>query len=423
MLRAIVPVFSLLLGTLLLLIANGIQSMIMPLRGQWEGFTLSQLGLLGTGWASGFVVGCILIPRLIGRIGHIRALAAFSSIGAVAALISGLVVDPLPWILMRCVTGFIMAGSSMVIESWLNDRATNQNRGLVFGLYLMVTYVGIMIGQMSVYRGSFLGPDMFVISGVLYCLALLPTVLSSKDIPDAPQQVRLDIGALWRNSPMAVVACFLIGIANGCFGTLGAVYASRIGLGASMVGVMMSIAVIAGAFVQIPIGRLSDKMDRRYVLAVAAAGGALAGLLLLVIRPVDPWLVLPMIAVYGAMAYALYSVAVAHANDFAGPEDFVKISGGLLLLYGAGTMAGPLLGAKAMEAAGPEGLFLITSAAQALICVYALVRTFKRAAIADNIKGLFRSMLSERVLTTETAQLDPRTDHQQINDDIGVSRD
>jgi MFS family permease len=411
MLRSIVPVLSLLLGTLLLLTASGMQSMIMPLRGQWEGFSLSELGLLGTGWASGFVIGCVYIPQLIGRIGHIRALAAFSSLGAVVALLSALFVDPLPWILMRCITGFIMAGSFMVIESWLNDRATNENRGMVFGLYLMVTYVGIMIGQMSVYRGSFLGPNMFIVSGILFCLALLPTVLSSNDTPSPPQKVRLDIGALWRNSPMAVAACFLIGIANGCFGTLGAVYGSRIGFSATLVGAMMSIAVIAGAAVQIPIGRLSDKMDRRYVLAVVSAIGAASGVLLLAVRSADPWVVLPMIAFYGAMAYALYSIAVAHANDFAGPADFVKVSGGLLLLYGVGTIIGPILGAYAMELAGPEGLFLITALAQASISVYALVRMVQRAAIADNLKSVFRFMMSERVLTTETAHLDPRAEH------------
>lgn len=410
MLRSIFPIISLLLGTLILLIASGIQGMIMPLRGQWEGFSLSELGFLGTGWAGGFVVGCVFIPRLIGKIGHIRALAVFSSVGATAALLSGLMVDPLPWFLIRCVTGFIMAGSYMAIESWLNDRATNENRGVVFGLYVMVTYLGITIGQMSVYKGSFLGPNMFIVSGILYCLALLPTALSRHDSPKAPGQVKLDIGALWRNSPMAVVGCFLIGIANGCFGTLGAVYGSRIGLSTTMVGVMMSIAVLAGALIQIPVGRLSDKIDRRYVLAGTAALSVSAGLLLLIFRPVAPGPVLWLIGFYGATAYALYSVAVAHANDFAEPSEFVKISGGLLLLYGAGTMAGPLLGAIAMEYAGPEGLFVVTSGAQALVCAYALVRTFKRAPIAENLKEPHRSMMSERVLTPETAQLDPRSD-------------
>ena len=411
MLRAILPVLSLLIGTLLLLMASGMQSMIMPLRGQWEGFSLTELGMLGTGWASGFVAGCLIIPRVIGRVGHIRAFAAFASLSAVVALLSGLVVDPLPWFFMRVATGFVMAGAFMVMESWLNDRATNENRGIVFGLYLMVTYAGITIGQMSVYKGSFLGPNMFIITGIIYCLALLPTVLASGDTPALPEEARLDLPALWRNSPVAAVACFLIGIANGAFGTLGAVYGSRIGLSASLVGLMMSVAVVFGAVIQIPVGRLSDKMDRRIVLTGAALIAALAGLLLFVFRPAAPSIILPLIGIYGAMAYALYSVAVAHANDFAGPSDFVKISGGLLLLYGGGTIAGPLLGSMAMEYGGPEGLFAVTAVAQLSIAAYAFARTFKRAAIDTALKGAFRSSPAERVLTPEAVRLDPRADH------------
>ena len=411
MIRAILPVLSLLFGTLLLLTASGMQSMIMPLRGQWEGFSLTELGLLGTGWASGFVAGCLLIPRVIGRVGHIRAFAAFSSLSAVVALLSGLVVDPLSWFFMRVATGFVMAGAFMVMESWLNDRATNENRGIVFGLYLMVTYAGITIGQMSVYKGSFLGPTMFIVTGIIYCLALLPTVLASGNTPALPEEARLDLPALWRNSPVAAVACTLIGIANGAFGTLGAVYGSRIGLSASMVGLMMSIAVVFGAVVQIPVGRLSDKMDRRIVLTAAALVAAGAGFVLFAFRPASPSVILPVIALYGAMAYALYSLAVAHANDFAGPSDFVKISGGLLLLYGAGTIAGPLLGSLAMEYAGPEGLFAVTALAQVAIAAYAFMRTFKRAAIDAALKSAFRSSPVERVLTPEVVKLDPRSGH------------
>lgn len=413
MIRAILPVISLLLGTLFLLTASGIQSMIMPLRGQWEGFSLTDLGMLGTGWASGFVAGCLLIPRLIARVGHIRAFAAFASLSAVVALLSGLIVDPLPWFFMRVATGFVMAGAFMVLESWLNDRATNENRGIVFGLYLMVTYAGITIGQMSVYKGSFLGPNMFIITGIIYCLALLPTVLASGDTPPAPEEAKLDLPALWRNSPVAAVACFLIGIANGAFGTLGAVYGSRIGLSASMVGLMMSVAVVFGAIIQIPVGRLSDRMDRRIVMTGTAIVAASAGIALFIFRPATASVILPFIGIYGAMAYALYSIAVAHANDFAGPSDFVKISGGLLLLYGAGTIAGPLLGSIAMEYGGPEGLFAVTAIAHAAIGTYAFARTFKRAAIDAALKGAFRSSAADRALTPEAVKLDPRADHSQ----------
>jgi MFS family permease len=412
MYRSILPVLSLLLGTLFLLIASGMQGMIMPLRGQWEGFSVSELGLLGTGWAAGFVVSCLVSPRIIGRVGHVRAFAVFASLGAIVALLSGLIVDALPWLLMRFVSGFVMAGAFMVMESWLNDKSTNENRGLVFGLYLMVTYAGITLGQMSVAVGSFLGPTLFTVSGIVYCLALLPTSLSTASLPKPPEEVSLDIRAIWKNSPVAAVACFLIGIANGCFGTLGAVYGSQIGMSSGTVAAMMSVAVLAGAFIQIPVGRLSDLTDRRYVLAGAAAGASVAGFVLLALKPTSGLVVLPLVAVYGALAYALYSVAVAHANDHAGPGDFVKLSGGLLLLYGVGTIIGPLLGARAMDLFGPAGLFVVSSVAQAGIGIYAILRSFKRAPVPIGLRSLFRSTPSERALTPEAVRLDPRSDRQ-----------
>ena len=412
MYRSILSVLSLLLGTLFLLVASGIQSMVMPLRGQWEGFSVSELGLLGTGWASGFVAGCLIAPRIIGRVGHVRAFAVFASLSAVVASVSGLIIDPLPWFLMRVVTGFVMAGAFMVIESWLNDKATNENRGLIFGLYLMVTYAGITAGQMSVAFGSFLGPTMFTITGIVYCLALLPTSLSTASHPKPPEEVKLDLRAIWKNSPVAAVACFLIGIANGCFGTLGAVYASQIGMSPGMVATMMSAAVLAGAVIQLPVGRISDLTDRRYVLAAASAGASAVGLVLLAFQPQSSVVILVLVALYGALAYSLYSVAVAHANDHAGAGDFVKLSGGLLLLYGVGTIIGPLFGARAMDLFGPVGLFAVTALAQASIGAYAMLRSFKRPPVPIGLRGLFRSTPSERSLTPESVRLDPRSDHQ-----------
>lgn len=413
MYRSILSVLSLLLGTLFLLVASGIQSMVMPLRGQWEGFSVSELGFLGTGWASGFVIGCLIAPRIIGRTGHVRAFAVFASLNAVSALLSGLIIDPLPWFLMRVVTGFVMAGAFMVVESWLNDKATNENRGLVFGLYLMVTYVGITAGQMAVAFGSFLEPTMFVITGMAYCLALLPISMSTADHPNPPQEVRLDIRAIWTNSPVAAAACFLIGIANGCFGTLGAVYGSQLGLSSGLVAAMMSVAVLAGAVIQLPVGQISDRTDRRYVLAGGAAGASLAGGALLFFQPQSAFVILPLVALYGALAYSLYSVAVAHANDHAAAGDFVRLSGGLLLLYGIGTIIGPLFGALAMDLLGPAGLFAVTAAAQATIAAYAMMRSFKRPPVPVALKGLFRSTPSERALTPESVRLDPRSERQE----------
>lgn len=409
MYRSILSVVPLLTGTLFLLLASGIQSMIMPLRGQWEGFSVSELGWLGTGWASGFVIGCLTVPQIIGKVGHVRAFAAFAALNAIIALLSGLVVDPFPWVTMRIVTGYVMAGSFMVIESWLNDKSTNETRGVIFGLYTMITYVGITAGQMSIAVGTFLGPTLFIMAGIMFCLALLPVSLSTRSTPATPASVRLDLGAIWRNSPVAAVACFLVGIANGCFGTLGAVYGSQNGMSPAAVAAMMSAAVLAGALVQIPVGKISDLTDRRYVLAAAAGGASVSGLLILLLRPQSAYLVFGLVSAYGALAYALYAVAVAHANDHANSGDFVKLSGGLLLLYGIGTIIGPLIGARAMTAFGPAGLFSVTAAAQMSMAAYAILRSFRRAPVPIGLRALFRWTPSERALTPESVRLDPRS--------------
>mgnify|MGYP003465541546 CR=1 FL=1 len=409
MYRSILSVVPLLTGTLLLLMASGIQSMVMPLRGQWEGFSVDELGWLGTGWASGFVVGCLTAPQIIGKVGHVRAFAVFAALNAIIALASSLVVDPFPWLTMRVVTGFVMAGSFMVIESWLNDKSTNETRGMIFGLYSMITYFGITAGQMSVAVGTFLGPTLFIITGIIFCLSLLPVSLSTRSTPAPPASVSLDLGAIWRNSPVAAVACFLVGIANGCFGTLGAVYGSQTGMSPAAVAAMMSAAVLAGALIQIPVGKISDITDRRYVLAAAAGGASIAGLLILILRPQSAYLVFSLVSIYGALAYALYSVAVAHANDHAGSGDFVKLSGGLLLLYGIGTIIGPLIGSQAMTIFGPAGLFAVTAGAQASMAAYAILRSFRRAPVPIGLRTLFRSTPSERALTPEAVRLDPRS--------------
>ncbi len=410
MYRSLISVFSLLTGTLFLLVGSGMQGLVMPLRGQAEGFTVGQLGLLGTGWASGFVFSCFVSPRLISRVGHVRAFGAFAAVGAIVALLSALMIDPISWFLLRILTGFVMAGAFMVIESWLNDAATNENRGVVFGMYLMVTYAGITLGQLGAAFGTTANTSLFIVTGIFYCLALVPTSLSSAASPKLPSEAKLDIRAIWRNSPIAALGCFVVGIANGCFGTLGAVYASRIGLSSTKVAIMMSAAVLAGAIIQIPVGRFSDKTDRRYVLAAAATGAALVGLGMIWFQPRSTSLILVMVSIYGALAYSLYSLAVAHANDFADPSNFVKLSSGLLLLYGAGTIIGPLFGAAAMEYIGPEGLFGVTATSHLVVAGYAIVRSMKRAPIPISLRRVFRSTPSERALTPESVRLDPRSE-------------
>ena len=406
---------SLLGGTAFLLAASGLHGLLLPLRGQEEGFSTVSLGLLGTAWAVGFVAGCYFAPLLVAKVGHVRAFGAFAASGAMVALTTGLWIDELAWIGLRAATGFTMAGAFMVIESWLNERATNENRGTVFGLYMMVTYAAITAGQMMVAATDISAAVPFMLAGILFCASLIPTAISSAATPQPLAGVRLDLSGLYANSPVAAVGCLLVGIANGAWGTLGAVYGARAGISPFEIALMMSLVVIAGALAQLPVGRASDRTDRRYVLSASAFGAAAFALALFFFAPRSASVILVLTACYGALAYTLYSIAVAHANDHAAPQDFVRVSGGLLLLYGFGTMIGPLIGAFLMERMRPDGLFLATAAPHFALGVYALIRARARAPVPMEEREAFKTLPAERAVTPQAVLLDPRGEHE--NDD------
>ena len=409
------PILSLLRGTAFLLAASGLHGLLLPLRGQLEGFSTVSLGLMGTAWAGGFVTGCFLAPRIVRRAGHVRAFGTFAAAGAIVALLSGLIINEAVWIVLRAFTGFVMAGAFMVIESWLNEKSTNENRGTVFGLYMMVTYASIMAGQMIVAAGDVGSASLFMVTGIFFCLSLIPTAVSTAASPAPLQDVSLDIKGLYANSPVASAACLLTGVANGAWGTLGAVYGARIGISTAEIALMMSLVVVAGAALQLPVGRLSDKTDRRYVLTGASAMCGLFGVLIFLVAPRSGAFVIAMTAAYGAFAYTLYSLAVAHANDHARPEEFVKVSGGLLLLYGFGTMIGPMLAAALMGAMRPESIFLATALPHFALVGYTLLRISRRAPVPVEDREAFKTLPSERGATPQAALLDPRTPEQEDN--------
>jgi MFS family permease len=406
--KNLLPVASLLLGTLFLFLGNGLQGLLLPVRGTAEGYPTTILGLIGTSWAAGFVLGCFFAPNVVKRIGHVRAFSVFSSLIAIVALMTGILIDPTWWLILRALTGFATAGTSMIIESWLNERATNESRGVIFSLYIAITLFGVVGGQMMIPFGDTSTSTLFMICGILYCVAMLPTLLSKAATPQPLKQVQLDLRGLYRNSPVSFLGILLVGIANGAFGTLGAVFGRQAGLSDSTVAAMMSVAIFAGAVMQLPAGRLSDRIDRRYVLAALAGVGALAGLLIFLVEPTQVWIVLTLIAIYGAAANALYPIAVSHANDFATAEDFVKVSGGLLLLYGIGTIIGPTIGGPVMTATGPYGLFMITACAHILITAYAIIRSRMRAPVPVAERDAFSPINAGTAMTPESLQLSPR---------------
>lgn len=405
MYRQLLPISALLLGSALLLFAGGINSLILPVRGSEEGFSTAALGFLGTGWAIGYVLGCLFIPRLVASVGHIRTFGVMCAVASIAILSQALVVEAWAWIPVRAISGFSFAGSAMIVESWLNDRAEPTTRGRIFGIYSMVNLAASTAGQMVIALGDTSGFLFFALGAIFYSLALIPTAISTSQTPAPLTTVRLDLRALWQNSPVAVMAVFLVGISNSAFGTLSAVYADRVGLDLSSIALFASLPVLAGAIAQIPFGILSDRMDRRKVLVLTGLLALAADVTFAVLQPTDQMLNLVLASVFGAAIFAMYPIIVAHANDHAPPGTSIQVSGGLLMVYGIGAIAGPLIAGWVMGPLGPRGLFLTTIAGHLVMIAFTLWRISRRAAVAEADKGDFHASLPARIATPETVVL------------------
>ena len=403
--RQFLPISALLLGSAFLLFAGGINGLILPVRGSAEGFSSLWLGLLGTGWAVGYVSGCLVTPRLVGRVGHIRAFGVMCALAAIAILASLLLLTPWAWVPLRALSGFCFAGAAMIVESWLSERAAPKDRGKIFGIYTMVNLFASTAGQLVLTMGDTRGFLFFVMGAIFYCLALVPTAITSSATPKPLVNVRIDLRAMWRNSPVAVGGVFLVGISNSAFGALGPVYAERVGLTLTSVALFASLPVLAGAVAQVPVGFLSDRMDRRKVLVGIAVLAACVDLAFIVLQPESRMLNLVLSATLGASIFAMYPVILAHANDHAEEGTAIQVSGGLLMVFGIGSIVGPLAAGLGMTTVGVSGLFLTSVAAHLLLIAFAVWRMSRRAAVAEADKGSFVATPLARSATPETAAL------------------
>ncbi|MEZ5872864.1 MAG: MFS transporter [Nitratireductor sp.] len=391
------------------MIAGGLNGLILPLRGSAEGFSSFSLGLLGTGWAIGYIAGCLWSPRLVRRAGHIRSFAVMAAIAVISVLLSLLFIHPGAWIPLRALAGFAFAGSAMIVESWLNERTDTSFRGRIFGVYTMVNLLATTAGQMLITLGDQSGYHFFVLAAVFYALSLIPTALTKTDQPRPLVETNLDLRALMRNSPIAVSGVFLVGVSNSTFGTLGVVFGERVGLDINSIALMMSLSLLAGSLFQVPVGMLSDRVDRRFVLIGLAVLAAIVDVSFLVLHPHQPLLVLAASCLFGGAIYSMYPVIIAHAYDHAEPGSYLKISGGLLLVYGIGAIVGPILGGVLMEW-NASGLFAATLAAHIMLIGYACYRITQRTAVSEADKTDFVGMPTARLATPESTVLDPRTE-------------
>lgn len=379
---------AILLSVALLITGNGLQVMLLPIRGGLEGFSALEIGLLGSGYFLGFVIGCAVTPLLIIRAGHIRTFAALVSIASAAALGYPIAVDSVLWIGLRLITGLCLAGLYLVVESWLNDQATNETRGMLISTYVTVNFTVITLGQMLV---TLFKPDSFVlfsIASVLVSLAAVPIVMTRSSQPAPITIVRFRPRRMFRLSPTGTVSIFLIGLATGTFWALGPAYANASGGSITEAALFMSTAVLGGALLQWPAGKLSDGLDRRQVLIGLALISALAGVAIMLIpHSAVTWLALG--CVFGAGLLPSYAIAAAHVFDFAERADYVEISAGLLLLNGMGSAIGPILSSLAVEMFGADAIFLTNALVQFVLVVFVAVRLTRREGLPEEDKQNF----------------------------------
>jgi MFS family permease len=368
------PIVSLLIGVALLLTGAGLQITLLPLRGSIEGMGTFALGVIGSAYYVGFVSGCLMGPYVILRAGHIRAFAALVSIATAAALAYALVPDAGAWALFRGITGFALAGFYLVIESWLNDRASNDTRGLVMSAYVVVNLGALAVGQMLVTLYPIDGYRNFMVAAILTALAIVPVALTRSAQPAPITIVSFRPRQLYQAAPVALVACFLVGVAIGAFWALGPLSVAADGFSVAEVAAFMSIAVVGGALAQWPAGRLSDRMDRRVVLMTLLAGATLTSLVLWLFAPTGALLV-AFGFVLGAMALPGYSLAAAHGYDKTDNADMVPTAATMLLANGLGAVVGPLGASWLMLALGPRALFLFMALALGLLAGFVFYRT------------------------------------------------
>lgn len=372
MLRTLRPVASLLTGTALLLLGVGLLNTLVPLRGMVAGYSGTLLGGLTSAYYVGYFIGTFAMPPLVRRIGYIRAFAFCAACAACVVLLHALGDDPVIWLLLRLLTGIVLVGLYAIIESWLNAQSAPERRGTVFAAYMVVNLGSLALAQQLLRIGGqpFV---LFTVVALAVCAATLPVLLTRQAQPQPQAMPKLQLGLLFDVAPTAGAGAMLSGLAMGAFWGLLPVYARTMGFDNSAVSTYMSIAILGGAALQWPLGRLSDRHDRRLVLAgvaAAAVGVALAAL----VAGGDPQPAMALIFLFGGMAFAVYPIVVAHLVEHVPPDNLMAASSSVLLVYGAGSALGPLAAGALMAGVGPWALFAWFAGTHALLAGYSAYR-------------------------------------------------
>ena len=379
---------ALLLGMALLTLGAGLQATLLGVRATLEGFSTLVTGAVMTGYYVGFVIGSVAAPKLVRRVGHIRVFSALTAAAAATILVQSVLVGPFVWAVLRAVSGICFAGIYVVAESWLNDRADRRSRGVLLASYMVVIYVGLGAGQLLLNLADPRGQVLFVLIGVLISLAVVPMALSAQRAPDFALPRRVSFRELLAISPLGAVGAVFSGATAATLFSLGPVYAASSGLDTAAVATFMAAGILPAIALQLPLGRLSDRVDRRSVLIGISVSAAVAAAVALQLSGDSPAF-FAAVAAYGGLSLTIYAVCLAHVNDHLQPTQMVAASATVLLANGLGSVLGPLVVSGAMELAGPGAFFASIVVLHSTFALYAAWRKRQTDAIQAPAKSRF----------------------------------
>ena len=422
--------WALFIGIGVMMIAHGLQMQIMGIRSVLEDFSVFTTGIFMSGYYVGYFIGSKTTPNFVSKVGHIRVFAAFASLASLSALVAVVYVNPLMWTISRFITGISLVSCYVVTESWLNDRATNKNRGQLLSAYMMVIYFGLALGMLLLNISKPEAYEPFILVSVLLSVALVPILLTKRPAPKFKKIETISILELYKISPLGSLSSFFTGIIHAAFFSLISVYATIAKFTLFETSILLFVATIAGVLGQGPIGYFSDIFDRRRVIVITTFGSSLLALIAILtsndpiqnIYYMDEFALRKIIffiavGLYTSLCLPLFSLNLAHTNDFVPKSKFVAAGGGLQLIFGVGAISGPILCAIFMEWFGLNGLFVFLIIAHSIIGVFGLYRMKVRSTV-ENPDSTFTPIPA--TITPAGLELDPDApatlDETQVNE-------
>ena len=413
--------WALFIGIGTIMIAHGLQMQLMGIRSVVENFSVITTGIFMSGYFTGYFLGSKTTPQLVQKVGHIRVFAAFASLASLSALLAAVYVNPTMWTLSRFITGISLVSCYIVTESWLNDRATNKNRGQLLSAYFIILYIGLAIGMLLLNISDPKNYEPFILVSVLLSLALVPILLTKRSAPKFKKIGTISIKELYEISPLGTVSSFCTGLIHSAFFSLMAVYATKANFTLLETSILLFISTMAGVIFQGPIGYLSDKFDRRKSIVAVTFLGAFFSFFAIIFAGQDlvnmylsfelsfrKILFFILVGLYSGMMLPLFSLNLAHTNDFVPKEKFVAAGGGLQLIFGIGAISGPIICSLFMNWFDINGFFVFLIIAHIIIGVFGVYRMNVRAA-AENPDSAFTPVPA--TITPAGLELDPTTEY------------